>query len=374
MNSRSTTLRILALSRYFCHGYGGAPESILLLARSLKTVGIAVDVISDQGFYRDIGELEFLPNKETVARETQSPAIVSGYTALLIVGAWNFKAFIAAIRARLNGVKVLYAPKGQLCACEFRSFKIAKKLLFYCAIEFWTIMLSDRLLFTSELERRATLLPGWIKRRKGVVLPEPFIGKKIPDIDETRDVTEVRLGFVAQVSRRKGLRELVDGFLLWQSRESTPKAMLSIAGTPVDGADRYWQRIDAKVKSSELGRRVEFLGHLSDIKREAFYLRIDVLVAPSFFESFSLVVAEALWHGKPVITGSDLGILEFVEKDTPVIRLPEISADAIAETLAQTASDFDPLSATAKKYRNRTLAALTQETVAAQYVHLLNSI
>lgn len=56
---------------------------------------------------------------------------------------------------------------------------------------------------------------------------------------------------------------------------------------------------------------IEILGQVNNMSD--FYSEIDVLIVPSINESFSLVAAEAMMVGKPVIINENIGIKEIIE-------------------------------------------------------------
>ena len=62
-------------------------------------------------------------------------------------------------------------------------------------------------------------------------------------------------------------------------------------------------------------RWITFLGHLSAEKISTFYNRIRLLIVPSIsFETFGLVIAEAMAHGVPVIASRIGAIAEIIKE------------------------------------------------------------
>ena len=84
----------------------------------------------------------------------------------------------------------------------------------------------------------------------------------------------------------------------------------------------------------------ELLGELSDMA--AFYRRIDALVLSSRTEGFPNVVAEAMSHGRPVVT-TDVGDAAQIVGDTGVVcppKDPEALAAGIAQFAGASAEDY----------------------------------
>ena len=73
--------------------------------------------------------------------------------------------------------------------------------------------------------------------------------------------------------------------------------------------------------------------------------RQDVLVFPSLFEGFGLVILEAMAQGLPVIATSHTAGPDLIEEGVDGFIVPIRSADAIAERLLLLARDRDRLSA-----------------------------
>jgi len=77
--------------------------------------------------------------------------------------------------------------------------------------------------------------------------------------------------------------------------------------------------------------RVLFLGKVSQM--ELFYSGIDLLVHPSYYDTFANVVAEALSMGVPVICSKNTGAREFIEEGVNGFVLKTFSPQEIAEKI-----------------------------------------
>jgi len=69
----------------------------------------------------------------------------------------------------------------------------------------------------------------------------------------------------------------------------------------------------------------------------------DVLVLPSLFEGFGLVILEAMAQGVPVITTSHTAGPDLIENEVDGFIVPIRSSEAIAEKLDLLASDHERL-------------------------------
>ena len=111
----------------------------------------------------------------------------------------------------------------------------------------------------------------------------------------------------------------------------TPGAHLAVlSGSPRDG---YLARAD------ELGlaNRVHWLGHLAD--PASGYAAADVLVHPTIYDTFGLVVAEAMSHGLPVIVSRTAGVSELLEHGVSAWILDSPGEPETAEALQAVLQD-----------------------------------
>lgn len=90
-------------------------------------------------------------------------------------------------------------------------------------------------------------------------------------------------------------------------------------------------------KQLDLTKRVHFLGHrrdISEIMRAA-----DFLVFPSRYETFGLVVIEAMASGLPVITASTTGAAELVTPECGIVLPESDDTQALVEALSSLSKD-----------------------------------
>ena len=116
-----------------------------------------------------------------------------------------------------------------------------------------------------------------------------------PSTSRLRPNHPVRFVFVGQLIRRKGVAELLDAFA--QLREGE----LYIAG---DGPLR--PLVDRAVQ----GGRVTYTGQVDRPALQRLYADSDVLILPSLYEVWGLVINEALEHGLPVIATQAVGSVD----------------------------------------------------------------
>lgn len=125
------------------------------------------------------------------------------------------------------------------------------------------------------------------------------------------------IAFIGEIHPRKGLPILIDALKLIE----TPFNFLIIGS----GEDSYVHHI--KSLAGEIIYPTYFLGFCKDV--EKFYPFIDLVVLPSIsFESFGMVLVEAMKYNKPVICSDFGGMKEVVENGVTGIVFP--SGDSIS--------------------------------------------
>ena len=106
---------------------------------------------------------------------------------------------------------------------------------------------------------------------------------------------EVAILFAGNNFRLKGLEPLINSLaLLKATAEPTPPFRLLIAGNE---SPARWRR---RCRETGVEDRVDFIGHVQSMRE--LYAAADIFALPTFFDSFSLVVLEALASGLPVVT------------------------------------------------------------------------
>ena len=210
-------MRLLFLLKEFRQGWGGAPESVRVMANYLCQRGIEADVI-DSGFIcRDVGRLNLLPGGGELVERINVEA-TPGYDAILITGPWQNPLGLRRVLAkRRKDQPMYYLPRGGLARIEFSWPRGPKKIPYFAAVErrFLDTAAGDHLFFD-----------GGTEEDDCGSAPSAEAGTYHPRFCEclsrgrsTRDRTGregvVTFGFLAEISRRKGLLPFVEAFVQW---------------------------------------------------------------------------------------------------------------------------------------------------------------
>jgi len=124
----------------------------------------------------------------------------------------------------------------------------------------------------------------------------------------------VEVLFVGRLERRKGADALLA--VVPELARAFPEARFVFVGDdsiPGDDGVPYRVAFERSEAGSALADRVVFTGVVDEQSLRQHYARCDVFVAPSRFESFGLILVEAMAFGKPIVAGENPGMRAVVE-------------------------------------------------------------
>jgi glycosyltransferase involved in cell wall biosynthesis len=197
--------------------------------------------------------------------------------------------------------------------------------------EHWSGYTSQTGVFASKMMWERKLWQWYSEKAKCTIAVSNFlknalikngIGKEhtvIPNVVESivqenaRKDEEIRILNVSDmVDSIKNISGLLDSFA--SLVKDFPQIRLYLVGGGKD-----LKKLKEKVKEMGLNKAVVFYGRLKNEEVLALYNEIDFVVINSRVETFSVVAAEALLAGKPLITTKCGGVEEFVTKDQGIL-------------------------------------------------------
>lgn len=128
---------------------------------------------------------------------------------------------------------------------------------------------------------------------------------------------------------RKGIQELFRAIPI--VLRSEPKTKFVFVGGYGSGPDieRAWLPADLL----SYRRQIHFTGWLNTLEVEKWYEQADVLVVPSWYEPFGMVVLEGMLYGLPVAASNIGGPAEILEHGNTGLLFPPKNAETLANTL-----------------------------------------
>jgi glycosyltransferase involved in cell wall biosynthesis len=186
-----------------------------------------------------------------------------------------------------------------------------------------------------------------------------------------RPPAPARLVVIGRLSRRKGCDVAVDAVAALRRRGRDVR--LDFIGSVFPGYEWYERELRDRVRRLGLDDRVRFRGFLPSVWPA--YRDADVVLVPSFGESFGNAAAEAQLAGRPVVVSGVQGLLEIVDGDRTGLVVPagdgEALADAVCTLLDDWAKAGDLAAAGREEARRRFAPERYREEVAAAAADLL---
>jgi glycosyltransferase involved in cell wall biosynthesis len=175
-------------------------------------------------------------------------------------------------------------------------------------------------------------------------------------------------GSIARLDTWKGFDVLLDAFA--SMREALPGVLLVIAGSPVEGKERYAAELEARARATD---GVFWLGHRSDIGEVMADLDVFVQVSTEP-EPFGLVVVEALASGVPVVAGAAGGPLEILGERAVVAAVGAGRLVEPGDADALTHAVLDVLAGRATSTAGRRLRRPLRDPVTGRFAELFDEV
>lgn len=188
---------------------------------------------------------------------------------------------------------------------------------------------------SSVVEEIESAYPVTLDRDKLVFVPHGLPDMAHGVVPE-RTEGKTKILFIGRLEPRKGIDVLLaaaPGLV-----DAHPEVLLTVVGDfsgPHADGMTYPERFAAE--HPELRDAVQFLGSLPDDRLWRHYAGADVLVAPSRYESFGLIVLEAMIFSTPVVASDIGGMREVVVPGETGLLVPPGDAEALGAALGELA-------------------------------------
>lgn len=183
-------------------------------------------------------------------------------------------------------------------------------------------------------------------------------GERLHDIPQAVDCGLFRIGtrpggeggwrvlYVGRFDARKGLGVLLEAMQRVR-RHRTDVQLRLVGGSPLSGTADGYHRMIADLYLADC---VEFLDEQPHEAIPRFMAEADLLVLPSYYESFGVVVVEAMACGLPVVATRCGGPEELVDEGSGRLVAPG-DADGLADGILAVIQDYDRYDRTAIRRR-----------------------
>jgi glycogen(starch) synthase len=161
-------------------------------------------------------------------------------------------------------------------------------------------------------------------------------------VEPTRWPGRINVLFVGRLEDRKGIDILLAAVPELVRRHSD--VGFTIVGEdsrPMTDGLTHRQRFEASTAWPEVADHVRFLGRVDDDELHGLYAGCDVFVAPSRFESFGLILLEAMMFAKPLVASDIGGMAEIVVEGENGRLVPPGDSRALGDAIDRLVSSAD---------------------------------
>ena len=176
---------------------------------------------------------------------------------------------------------------------------------------------------------------GLISRRMVVIPngPNPDLNnmepKLIEKVEGKHSLTSKKLIFsVGRLAQTKGFQYLIRAMPHVISK--IPDAIAVIAGT-----GPYRSELERLINEGSLQHHVKLVGWISEEEKAAFYQLAQVVVIPSTYEPFGIIVLEALTMHKPIVAFNISPISEMINNGVNGLLVPSGNVEKLADAIIQ---------------------------------------
>ncbi len=326
----SSPLRILHIVPSISLVYGGPSQMVLGLSQALAAAGVEVTILTtntngDEGqtpLEVPLGEAIIQDGYRIIyfpcwpqQRYKVSPQLwrwfwqhTQDFDIAHIHACFSPVSTIAAAIARHHHLPYIIRPLGTLDPADLRKKRILK-LLYGWLLERPNLQKAAAVHFTSRIEaevsRRFAVKTNDIILPIGVADCPPSTSPKAKETDPENP----RILFMSRLDAKKGLDLLIP--CLETLHQQGQKFHFVLAGDNPQNAE-YVKYIRQWVNTSEIGKHTIMPGFVRGEYKQYLLRQADLMVLPSAYENFGIVVAEAMMAGVPVLISDQVYIWQEV--------------------------------------------------------------
>ncbi|MBD3185010.1 glycosyltransferase [Candidatus Poribacteria bacterium] len=337
-------MKILQLATFFPPYIGGSENYVLELSKHLRHVGHQVLVVSSRlqnnQSYENIDGVDvvripgihlaqipyFIFSPElvfTLLRLSDKFDVIHTHVRFFL--STNVAAMMRKLRREIPLVTTLHATRPNIRYAFLRPLE----KIYDSVIGKFTINCADHIIALDENVKVHARSFG-VYSESFAIIPNGVDTERF-NILERISPDPVLVGFIGNLTRRKGVEYLIEGFKIISKKYPV---LLKIAG---DGPEE--EKLRKLCHDSGLKEQVIFLGAVNRENVPEFYKDVDILVVPSLSEGMPTVMLEGMACGKAVIV-TDVGAVSTVLSSEKVgLMIPPKDPGSIARAMASLIED-----------------------------------
>ena len=143
--------------------------------------------------------------------------------------------------------------------------------------------------------------------------------------------------YSGRLVERKGIRELLQAILRVLAAAPTTRFVVAGGPPPLTGAEVAAQWLPAELEPYRA--QIHFTGWLSPAELADWYRAADVLVVPSRYEPFGMVILEGMLHGLPIVSSDVGGPAEILQDGRTGLLFPPRDVGRLADAITALVRD-----------------------------------
>ncbi len=323
---------------------GGAQRHLHILMAGQRAAGWSVDLAYLKDPYL-VNQFEGVARRviDLRAGATVSPLVIPRLIRLIRAGQYDVIHTHLLKADAYGAVAVRLAGRAVLISSKHNDEAVLRRPL-VGLVHGWLARLTDRVIVLSEhvgryMRDRGRVPPGRLRRVYYGITPDTGAATAA-----ARAAVRAEFGVpaeapllltVGRLDPQKGHLDLLAA--LRQVVAALPTVQLIVAGAPQQASADYEQALRAAAAAPELADRVHWAGHRDDVP--ALLAACDIVVQPSHWEGFGLVLVEAMAAQRPVVATAVSAIPEVVRDGETGLLVPPRDPHALARALLRLCGD-----------------------------------
>jgi glycosyltransferase involved in cell wall biosynthesis len=241
------------------------------------------------------------------------------YLALTVTGAAFYKDMLLVVMLKIFGIKRIYHLHNK--GVNFFQKNAINRFCYRFVFEDANIILLSKHLYFD--------IQQFVPKEKIHICPNGIVDERQEAICRWQKAKRaVRILFLSNLIESKGVFVLLEACKILKNK-NIPFECVFIGGEGNITALRF----SKKVNQLDLQEEVFYQGEkYGDEKLQAF-LETDIVSFPTYFETFGLVILEAMSHSLPIVSTFEGGIPDIVEDGVTGFLVPQKNVLALAEKL-----------------------------------------
>ena len=182
------------------------------------------------------------------------------------------------------------------------------------------------------------------------------------------DDDTISLLYTGRIEKIKGIFELLDALEIIISNNSS--ITLTIAGSFSHSITEK-EFLD-QVTKRKLNNNINYLGYVDINELAEVYINSTLFIMPSYFETFCISIAEAMYFGLPVIATNVGGVPSVLDHNKNGILIEKGDSDLLAKSIIDLLKQPGKMEMFSKEGKNKAMSTFTLQSVVEKSINIYN--